>query len=56
MNPKNIKVQWLSRRLSLRVRVDVQVGARASDGGLSAADRQVIASSLYDRAVLIKLR
>lgn len=56
INPKNVKVQWLSRRLSLRVRVDVQRGAHATAGGLSVADRRIIVANVADEAVCCQLR
>lgn len=56
INPRNVKVQWVSRRLSLRVGVDVQRGARSTAGGLSAADRLMLAGSLTKEDVCAKLR
>lgn len=56
INPRAVKVQWLSRRLSLRVHVDIQRGARSTTGGLSAADRDTLTESLEATSVCTMLR
>lgn len=56
INADNVKAQWISRRLSLRQRVNVHPSARAGPGGLSQADRDTIAASLAGDGVCSKLR
>lgn len=56
INKDNVKVQWLSRRLSLRTITDIQRGARSSAGGLSVQDRNVISASVSNDGTCVKLR
>lgn len=56
LNPMKLKGQWLCRRLLLRTHVDVQVGAHSPPGGLTAADRECIATSLADGSTCGVLR
>lgn len=56
INQDNIKAQWISRRLSLRQRVNIHPGTRSVTGGLSQADRETIVNSLAGDGVSSKLR
>lgn len=56
INKDNVKVQWIARRLCLRLRVNIHPGARSVTGGLSQADRDTIVQSLAGDGVSSKLR
>lgn len=56
INPENAALQWLSRRLCLRKNIDIQLGARSVGGGLTAVDREIIASSVAHADVRSALR
>lgn len=55
VTPGKASVQWLSRNLSLRVRVDIQRGANGAGGGLSVADREAIVAGVAQNGVCAKL-
>lgn len=56
INDLNAPSQWLCRRLVLRTHVDIQCGVRSLPGGLSRADRDIIAASVLNEGVRSLLR
>lgn len=56
INDSNAASQWLCRRLILRTHVDIQRGVRSLPGGLSRADRDLIATSVTTEGVCSILR
>lgn len=56
INSNNAKVQWLSRRLSLRTSVNLQRAARTPTGALTPSDRDLITTSVALDGVSAKLR
>lgn len=55
VKPAKASVQLLSRRLSLRVLVDMQRGANLAGEGLSVADREAIVAGFAQNGVCAKL-
>lgn len=54
INPGNVKVQWVSRRLSLRKYLDEQLGAHSVSCGLSASDRDFFGRENHPRPGMVR--